>query len=574
MHSAALMAPHPNCFHTFMKVSRKLFSVPSWKRFIVSILLTCQLGSARAATFYWDADASTSGNNVDGTGLGGTGSWDLTTSNWWNGSSLSLWPNTSLDIAIFSAPFSVLPTLSTVTLSPGITVGQLSFLRSGFALTGGYFTLAGASPSLRAALGVTATIDNLILGSSGLTMLGGGTIRLINTSSFYTGTTTIANGSIIITDQGALGSDSSAIVVTGFNPVIASTNLRGFGGGSLVLDGSGGGITISRDLLLQGQGPIADRSGALISTGNNTLSGTVTMGAPYVATNLSTRIISADGTLSFTGTLNVLGTAATTISTLGGTNQAGASFYSVTGVLTGSGTLEGSGGGTLFLNPSDSSGFSGTIRVSGSAASGQSVVRIDSPNVLGSRTAGTTSAVLDLNGGILAVLMDAPEVKVSNGSNANVYFRAASTIYADHTPNSSVKDQTVAFGNLSYEDGITLTFNSRNGYGMSFTTSPVNGGNGDTTMANNLQGGALLTFTGNFWSNTENTGNRTITLSGNGNTLINGNIIGASADFSHNLVKSGSGTLTITGTASTLDGTVSISGGTLAVSDWRAINNM
>ena len=160
---------------------------------------------------------------------------------------------------------------------------------------------------------------------------------------------------------------------------------------------------------------------------------------------------------------------------------------------------------------------------------------INSAGVLGTRTAGTTSTVLALNGGVLAVLMDAPDVKVSNGSNATVYFRASITIFAYHTTSSSAKDKSVAFGNLSYEDNITLTFNSRNGYAMSFTTAPVNGGNANTTMANNLQGGALLTFTGNFWSNTDNTGDRTMTISGNGNTLINGNINGASADFAHNL---------------------------------------
>ena len=556
-----------------MKATHQLLSVPAWCRLTALTLLLCQLESTQAASFYWDTDTSTAGNNANGTGLGGTGSWDLTTSNWWDGAALNLWPNTSADTAIFSAPMALLPTLRTVTLSSGITANQLSFLRSGYTLTGGSLTLAGSSPTLRAALGESATINTQILGTGGLTMLGGGTIRLGNNANTYTGTTTISNGSLVITHQGALGTDLSAIVVTGFNPVLTSTNLRGFGGGSLVLDGTGGGITITRDLLLQGQGPISDRGATLMSTGVNTLSGIVTMGAPYVTTNLSTRIIAADGTLNFTGTLNVLGTAATTISSLGGTNQAGASFYNISGVLTGSGTLEGSGGGTLYLNPTDSSGFSGTIRVSGSAASGQSVVRINSAGVLGTRTAGTTSAVLDLNGGVLAVLMDSPDVKVSNGTNANVYFRAASTIFADHAPNSSAKDQTVTFGNMSYEDNITLNFNSRNGYGMSFTTAPVNGGNANSGMANNLQGGGLLTFTGNFWSNTDNTGDRTMTISGNGNTLINGNVNGASAGFAHNLTKSGTGTLTITGTASTLDGAVSVSGGTLAVSDWRAINN-
>ncbi len=532
----------------------------------------------QAATFYWDTDTSTVGNSADGTGLGGTGAWDTSTTNWWDTTNLVLWPNTNVDEAIFSGPFSILPTLNTVTLSSGITANQLRFLRSGYTLMGGDLTLAGTTPTLHANLGESAAIDSQILGSAGLTKTGGGSIRLSNNANAYTGITTISNGSLIITGQGALGASSSPIVVAAFNPYVGANflgvnNLRGFGSGSLVLDGTGGNITISRDLSLQGRGPVGDNGAALVSTGVNTLSGTVDMGVAFSSTNLNTRIIAADGTLNITGTLNVLGVAATTISSLGGINQAGASFYNVSGVLAGSGTLEGSGGGTLFLNPSDSSGFSGTIRVSGSAASGQSVVRIDSAGVLGTRTNGTTGAVLDLNGGVLAVLMDTPDVKVSNGSNANVYFRASSTIFADHTPGSSVKDQTVAFGNMSFEDNITLTFNSRNGYGMSFTTAPVNGGDNNTTITNNLQGGAQLTFTGNFWSNANNTGNRTMTIGGNGNTTINGNIVASAAAFDHILTKSGTGTLTLLGTGSTLDGAVNISAGTISISDWRAITN-
>jgi autotransporter-associated beta strand protein len=534
----------------------------------------------QAADFYWDSDASTIGNNTDGTGLGGTGTWDTATSNWWNLATLGLWPNMSTDTAIFSGPFvGGTPTLNSVTLSTGITANQLSFHRSGYTLTGGDLTLAGTTPTLFAQMGESATIDSQILGTAGLTKLGGGFIRLGNNTNSYTGTTTISNGGIIITGQGALGASTDAIVVTGFAPS-SSTNLGGADSGTLVLDGTGGNITISRDLSLQGQGPTSIRGAALVSFGDNTLSGEVTMGTPYTPvatpTFLNTRIMASDGTLNLTGTLNVLGTAGTTISSLGGVNQAGASFYNVSGVLAGTGTLESSGGGTLFLNPSDTSGFSGMIRVSGGAASGQSVVRIDSPNVLGTRTNSTTGAVLDLNGGVLAVLMDAPEVKVSNGSNANVYFRTSSTIFADHTPGSSVKDQTVAFGNLSYEDNITLTFNSRNGYGMSFTTAPVAGstaGDNNNTITNNLQGGAQLTFTGNFWSNANNTGNRTMTINGNGNTTINGNIVASAAAFDHSLTKAGAGTLTLLGTNSTLDGNINIQGGTVAISDRRAITN-
>lgn len=550
---------------------------------MIVLLFAWQVGSPpQAATVYWDTDGSTTGNNINGTNLGGTGTWDTISSNWWDTSSLVAWPNTNADRAIFTYAFPTLgiPALNTVTLSGAIMANQLSFQRSGYTITGGTaLTLAGTGAGLHASFGESATIASKISGSNGLIMTGGGSIRLTDTGNNYTGTTTLSSGTLIITGQGALGLDtSSTIEIRAFNPNPTSSpaNLNGVSSGSLMLDGTGGNITLSRNLSLQGRGAAGDTGSALVSFGTNTLSGTVDMGVPVGAVNVNTRMVAANGTLNISGPLNILGTAATTISSLGGYNQAGASFYKVTGTLAGTGTLESSGGGTLFLNPSDSSGFSGTIRVGGSAAGGQNEVRISLSGVLGSRTTTGTGSVLDLFGGTLAVLMDAPEVKMSNNSNANVYGRASSTIFADHTPNSSVKDQTVAFGQLAYEDNITVTFNSRNGYGMSFGVAPVVGstaGDNPSTFTNNLQGGALLTFTGNFWSNSNNTGNRTMTIGGNGNTLINGGIIASAAAYDHVLTKSGTGTLTLTGTTSTLDGAVNVQGGTVAISDWRAITN-
>ncbi|MCB1203857.1 MAG: autotransporter-associated beta strand repeat-containing protein [Verrucomicrobiae bacterium] len=539
-------------------------------------LLPLALGQAPllAADLYWDPDGNSAGNNEDGTGLGGPGSWDSSALSWWNLTSDVAWPNTGADSAIFTYAYPALglPVLNTVNLSGGITANQLSFRRSGYTLNGSTLTLAGTTPGIRMNLGESATINSQILGTSGLTLTGGGWVRLGNNTNGYTGTTTLNNGALVITGQGALGADTSAINITRINSAVGSTGLRGFGGGALVLDGTGGSIDITRDLNMQGNGPWSDRGGALLSTGVNTLSGMVDMGGVTNGANVNTRIIAADGTLNLTGALNVQGTAGTTINQFGGVNQAGASFYNVTGVLAGTGTLEASGGGTLFLNPTDSSGFSGVIRVSGSAASGQSVVRIDSPNVLGTRTSTGTGGVLDMNGGVLAILMDTPSV-LAGGSAANVYGRAGSTFFADHTPNSSVKDQTVTFGQFAFEENQTFTFNSRNGYGMTFSAAPVQGGNNNSTLNNNLQGGALLTFTGNFWSNSDNTGNRTMTFGGNGNTLISGNIVASSAAFNHNLTKTGTGTLTITSTGSTLDGTVNVNGGTVAINDWRSITN-
>ncbi len=317
--------------------------------FLSVLMFTWQIGQPLiGATLYWDADASGAGNLIDGTNLGGTGTWDTSTANWWNTSGMVAWPNAAADIAIFSGPLPIdVPNLNTVTLSGGIQANQIRFERSGYTLTGGNITLAGAAPTLFANLGESASIESLIQGSAGLIKEGGGTIRLA-AGNPYTGVTTIKDGSLIITDKSALGpnTETSEIVVTGFNPAIGNAGLRSFGGGSLVLDGTGGNIEITRGLSLQGQGPIADRGAALVSFGVNTLSGAVSMGgAAPGGTFFNTRIVASDGTLNITGPLSILGTAATTISNLGGVNQAGASFYNITGALLGTGTLEASGGG-------------------------------------------------------------------------------------------------------------------------------------------------------------------------------------------------------------------------------------
>jgi autotransporter-associated beta strand protein len=287
---------------------------------------------------------------------------------------------------------------------------------------------------------------------------------------------------------------------------------------------------------------------------------------------LNTRVISSYGTLTLSGTVNVPGTAATTISTFGGTNQAGVGMYNLTGTLTGSGTLEKAGGGTLLLNPADTSGFSGTIRVGG-AGVGQSSVRVTSPTAIGSRTSTGTGAVLDMSGALLELRMNAPELKTTGGSNANVYGRSSSTFFVDHAPGGSAINGTLTLGSFVYEDNATFTIGGRNGYGMSFTSATVNGGNANTAVTNNLQGGGVLSFSGNFWNNNDNGGARTMTIGGAGDTLIGGNLLASAGSFNHVLTKSGAGTLTISSVGSTLDGAVNVSGGTLAITDFRSVTN-
>ncbi|MBK8036101.1 MAG: autotransporter-associated beta strand repeat-containing protein [Verrucomicrobiaceae bacterium] len=493
---------------------------------------------------------------ADQTWTGATDQLWSTSTNWTTGA-----PGSGDNVIL---PLTIPSGGSTITLGASSLANSLSLMNA-YTLTGGDLTLT--TGGVRVNTGVVARVNSILAGSAGLTLTGGGSLRLA-AGNTYTGVTSISNGSLVISDATALGADTSAIVVNG-------SPTRGFGGGSLVLEGGySSGVTSTRNLSLSGLGPISDRSAALNSVGTNTISGAVSMAAG--ATPLNTRAVSTSGRLTFAGGLDVAGTAATTISFLGGaSNTAGAGSYAITGALTGSGTLEKSGAGTLFLTPSATTGFSGTLRMSSSATGTQSSVRLTAPIVLGTRTSTTGGSVIDMNGGILEVMMDAPLVQSgSTPANANVYQRAGANLYVDHALGSTVKNGTLTLGAWAFEENQTAAFNARNGYNVTIGAAPVQGGNANSTFTNNLAGGTL-TFTGAFWSNSDTGADRTMIFGGNGNTTISGNVVAATAaaGIDHNLTKQGTGTLMITSTGSTLDGNVNIQGGTVQITDFRSITN-
>ena len=76
--------------------------------------------------------------------------------------------------------------------------------------------------------------------------------------------------------------------------------------------------------------------------------------------------------------------------------------------------------------------------------------------------------MLDLAGdsSILEVRMDAPVL------GKNVYNRGGGSpiIFVDHAIGSNVLGGSASFGYLNFDDGETMTFNGRNGYGASETS--------------------------------------------------------------------------------------------------------
>ena len=127
---------------------------------VLSLLLSAGL-AVKADSLSWDPSLS------GGTTLGGTGTWDLTsTANWWNGASDVTWKDNSAsgtNSAIFATSG------GTVTLNTSLSASNLQFTATGYTLSG------------------TGTITN---GAGG-----------IDASTLTSGTTTIGNGLALTSAQ-------------------------------------------------------------------------------------------------------------------------------------------------------------------------------------------------------------------------------------------------------------------------------------------------------------------------------------------------------------------------------------
>jgi len=153
------------------------------------------------------------------------------------------------------------------------TVGGLS----GGGSTGGNVTLG--SGTLTIASSANATYSGVIAGSGGIIETGTYT-QTLSGANTYDGVTTVSGsngGSLSITNANALGS-------TVGNTVVKT-------GATLKISGN---ITVAEALNISGQGS-SSTGAALYSTGNNTLSGVITVGSSIA------EIMAASGTLNITG---------------------------------------------------------------------------------------------------------------------------------------------------------------------------------------------------------------------------------------------------------------------------------
>lgn len=130
-------------------------------------------------------------------GGGGSGTWDNTTVNWFDGATAVPWA--SGEIAQFGG------TAGTVTVSGTVSAGGLIFSTSGYTITAGTLALSGTSATITANAGVSATINSPLSGPAALVKTGGGTLTIGNVVSTYTGGTTVSQGTLVFGGNQALG---------------------------------------------------------------------------------------------------------------------------------------------------------------------------------------------------------------------------------------------------------------------------------------------------------------------------------------------------------------------------------
>jgi len=341
------------------------------------------------------------------------------------------------------------------------------------------------------------TVSNSVSGSGGLTQAGSGTLTLSGNNFTYTGATLVSAGTLALS-SGADISDSTSVVISNgaVLDLSASTvpfvqNLAGGATSGVVLGSNTLTVTSSSDTtyagVISGAGGLTKSgSSTLILSGNNTYAGATTVSA---------------------GTLQI-GNGGTTGAIAGNLVDNSAVIFdrsdTVTNssTITGNGTLQQSGSGTLVLTGT-SSAFTGATQVSagslevdGTLGDSSTTVTVASgASVGGSGTLGGNLNVL--SGGTLApgdpvTLHIGGNLTLNSGSNT--LFQVAST---------SNYDKVVVGGTATL--GGNLLIQPIGGFvptgGESFTFITATGGvSGQFSGVTNTLGNAL-TYTYNYNSN-------------------------------------------------------------------------
>ena len=364
--------------------------------------------------------------------------------------------------------------------------------------SGSQMILAGTTPTIEVKQN-TATFNNVIAGSNGLTKTGAGTLTLTNGSNSYTGGTFIHAGTLSPSSS-ALGSSANTITFTGNGAIqpIYNSNPT-FTQGIVINPGAIGHFNAVNQFFHHKVSGVVSGSGTLLiggtdnSNGNVTLSNTgnshtgiIQIGNGTRGGNLITAKI-ADGAgpvqlggTTGTGNLTFSGTGAaqnfaTRVFTLSGTTGGGTITNNGSHIVTISQNLAitANGAKTLTLGGSNTgaNAFSGNIGNSASGAtsltkSGAGTWTLSGANTYTGNTLITTGTLALSSTGRLKFVLGA-----SSGSNNSLTGAGTATINGDFVIDTSAAD-ALASGTWTLENVTTLTGGA---YGSGFQVFQTDG---------------------------------------------------------------------------------------------------
>jgi fibronectin-binding autotransporter adhesin len=519
------------------------------------------LAQAQDQDRYWDGNSTSPGS-------GGSGEWSTGNLNWSpndtgsSGPYSTPWINGLLDNAIFAGVIG-----GDVALTTPVTVHNITFNTDDYALTGNTLTLAGATPTITTATGVSTTINSAIAGSAGLTKAGAGALVLggansftggvnvdagtltLNGASTFVGDVVVASGATLgVANDGALGAAANRILTTAgaaltLNSALGASRIVSLGGGGQTTV-SGAGAAATR---YTGTGGLTAFRTSLTNNANDYTGKTIVQIAAEVVN------FSSVGNL---GQASALGAASDP--TLG--------TISVQRVFGSTGTFAYTGAGADTNRNWDLSAFNGHMVLSNSG-SGTLTLRGDIALSSTNNTAivfSADSADLSLLGQMGQPSGNLQRVSFSGSSNARTItlgdansFNAPVTIGA-----VTVKAGTLADGGSNSSLGAGTSVALNNGSVLSYTGGVASSNrtwmfDGATTVSNDGTGGLSLSGAASFSAG--GVGTDTLTLGGGygGANTFSGAISG-----SGNLASSGTGTWVLTG-ANTRTGTITVDSGTL-----------
>lgn len=486
-----------------------------------------------------DVSITSTPNQLTWSGVNGT-LWNLTTPNWANAASGAITDYQQYTNGVVVAGDAVTfdDTLTNDFINPQPTNINLTARFNAFPVV-----FNSTLPYSIGGAGGLAGVTSLVISNTG-------SVSLLTSNSF-TGGVTVSGGTLIITNDSALGASAGSVTLNG---------------GSLQINGS---LTNSRALPM----PVAGNLG--VATNVTAGLGGVISGAAATFNKVDNGTLILTAHETFTGKLFLHG--GFTIFDTGGTLTNG-NYWDVGQNTTDAATLTLRGTSALAttsdFNVGDIDSSSGTLNVSGSASLTVNAFYIGSANAAGS----TASGIVNQSGGTLTEVSTAVGTFCIGGrtsaSAVGVYNMSGGTL----TANAGIRVGSTGAGTLNQSGG---TINAIGGINIariagSFGTNNLSGGilstlnvasSTGTNAVFNFNGGTLQAnfappsttwFSGGIQTYIQAGG--AIIDSSNNNVTISVPLLAGSANGG--LTKKGTGTLTLTG-VNTFTGPITNNAGTL-----------